>query len=218
MISDLDYIRGIHSYRAGVDVTGGQYRSDETSNYLGTFTFESLDDYNAGTPRSYTRRTGNPDIRYSSVQAGIYVQDDIRVRKNLTLSPGIRYELQNHLDDFNNFAPRFGLNWAPFKSGKTTIRASAGIFYDWFSSSTYEQTIRLDGFRQQELNIFEPSFPDPGQRRRLPHDQPLPDERERADDGAVESSERRVPADADSRACVPAPPTPIRAAPDCSEV
>jgi len=162
VISDLDYIRGIHSYRAGVDVTGGQYRSDETSNYLGTFTFESLDDYNANTPRSYTRRTGNPDISYSSMQAGIYVQDDIRVRKNLTLSPGIRYELQNHLDDFNNFAPRFGLNWAPFKSGKTTIRASAGIFYDWFSTGTYEQTIRLDGFRQQELNIFEPSYPDPG--------------------------------------------------------
>jgi hypothetical protein len=162
VISDLDYIRGIHSYRAGLDVTGGQYRSDETSNYLGTFTFESLDDYNAGTPRSYTRRTGNPDIKYSSVQAGIYLQDDIRVRKNLTLSTGLRYELQNHLDDFNNFAPRFGVNWAPFKSGKTTIRASAGIFFDWFSTGTYEQTIRLDGFRQQELNIFEPSYPDPG--------------------------------------------------------
>ena len=162
LMSDLDYIRGIHSYRAGIDVTGNSYRSDEENNYLGTFTFESIDDYNAGTPRSYTQRLGNPEINYSSVQAGIYLQDDIRVRKNLTLSTGIRYELQNHLGDFNNFAPRFGVNWAPFKSGKTTIRASAGIFYDWFSSGTYEQTLRVDGFRQQELNIFEPSYPNAG--------------------------------------------------------
>jgi hypothetical protein len=162
LLSDLDYIRGIHSYRAGIDVVSNSYDSDEATNYLGTYTFESLDDFNAGTPRSYTQRIGNPDIKYRSMQAGLYVQDDIRVRKNLTLSPGIRYELQNHLADYNNFAPRFGVNWAPFKSGKTTIRASAGIFYDWFSSGTYEQTLRVDGFRQQELNIFNPTYPNPG--------------------------------------------------------
>ncbi len=74
----------------------------------------------------------------------------------------MRYELQTHVDDFNNFAPRFGINWAPFKSGRTTLRASWGVFYDWFSTGTYEQTLRVDGFRQQELNIFDPAYPDPG--------------------------------------------------------
>jgi hypothetical protein len=162
LMSDLDYIRGIHSFRTGVEILGSSYRSDESSNYLGTYTFESLAAFNAGAPRSYTQRIGNPNIKYSSVQAGVYVQDDIRVRKNLTISTGLRYELQNHLKDFNNFAPRFGVNWAPFKSGRTTIRASSGIFYDWFSAGTYEQTLRVDGFRQQELNIVNPSYPDPG--------------------------------------------------------
>ncbi len=84
------------------------------------------------------------------------------MRKGLTLSPGLRYEAQTHLDDYNAFGPRFGVTWAPFKNGKTTLRASAGVFYDWLNSGTYEQTLRVDGFRQQELNIINPTFPDPG--------------------------------------------------------
>ncbi|HJR61441.1 MAG TPA: TonB-dependent receptor [Vicinamibacterales bacterium] len=162
LMSDLDYVRGIHSLRTGIDINGSWYESNEDSNYLGTYTFESIDDFLAGRPRSYTRRIGDPNIKYHNVLGAVYLQDDIRVRKNLTLSPGIRYELQTHLDDFNSFAPRFGVNWAPFKSGKTTIRASWGIFYDWFSTGTYEQTLRVDGFRQQELNILDPTYPDPG--------------------------------------------------------
>ena len=162
LMSDLDYVRGIHSFRTGVEINGSWYRSDEFTNYLGTYTFESMDAYLAGVPRSYTKRIGNPDLSYRNILGGVYFQDDIRIRKNLTLSPGIRYELQTHLEDFNNFAPRFGVNWAPFKSGRTTIRASAGIFYDWFSTGTYEQTLRVDGFRQQELNILDPTYPDPG--------------------------------------------------------
>jgi hypothetical protein len=162
LMSDLDYVRGIHSFRTGIDINGTWSDTDEDSNYLGTYTFESIDAFLAGTPRSYTKRIGDPNIRYSNVLGAVYVQDDIRLRKNLTISPGLRYELQTHVDDYNNFAPRLGVNWAPFKSGRTTIRGSAGIFYDWLSTGTYEQTLRVDGFRQQELNVFNPSYPDPG--------------------------------------------------------
>ena len=49
-----------------------------------------------GTPRSYTRRIGDPNIAYKNLQAGVYLQDDIRVRRNLTFSPGVRYEAQTH--------------------------------------------------------------------------------------------------------------------------
>ena len=162
LASDLDYVRGIHSFRTGIDINSSWVSTDEDSNYLGTYTFESIDAYVAGTPRSYTRRIGDPNIDYENTLGAVYLQDDIRVRKNLTISPGVRYEVQTHVSDYNNFAPRLGVNWAPFKSGRTTIRASAGIFYDWLSMGTYEQTLRGDGFRQQELNIINPSFPDPG--------------------------------------------------------
>jgi len=32
--------------------------------------------------------------------------------------------------DKNNFAPRFGFAWDPFKSGKTSVRGSYGVFFD----------------------------------------------------------------------------------------
>jgi hypothetical protein len=160
--SDLDYVRGIHSLRTGIIVDGQWSHSDSTSNYLGTYTFESLTAYEQGLPRSYTRRIGDPNIDFVNLQGGFYIQDDIRVRRNLTLSPGVRYEMQTHVSDFNNIGPRFGVTWSPGTSGRTSFRLSSGIFYDWLGLSTYEQTLRVDGFRQQELNIAEPLYPDPG--------------------------------------------------------
>ena len=162
LASDLDYVRGRQSVRAGIVLDGGSYHSSDSSNYLGTYTFESLAAFEAGVPRSYVRRIGSPNITYWNLQAGGYIQDDIRLRRSLTFSPGLRYEVQTHLNDFSNLAPRFGLTWAPFKSGKTTFRGSWGIFYDWLSSGTYEQAIRVDGYRQRELQIMNPLYPDPG--------------------------------------------------------
>ena len=66
------------------------------------------------------------------------------------------------------------MTWAPFASGRTTLRGSAGIFYDWLPTSTYDQSLRVDGVRQQELNIVNPAFPDPGNRRDRAAGQPLP--------------------------------------------
>jgi hypothetical protein len=160
--SDLDYVRGKHSWRTGVLFDGGWYNSNDFSNYLGTYTFASQEAYDAGLPRSYTRRIGDPNVDYFNLQFGVYIQDDYRVRKNLTISPGVRYEVQTHLGDYNNFGPRVGVTWAPFKNGHTTLRVSAGMFYDWLSAGTYEQTLRTDGFRQRELNVENPSYPDPG--------------------------------------------------------
>jgi hypothetical protein len=157
--SDLDYVRGMNSVRTGLQLQGGQYRSDANSNYLGTYTFLNMNDYLAGLPSSYTLRVGDPNIEYWNLQAGLYVQDDIRVRKNLTLSPGVRYEIQTHLSDYNAFGPRFGVTWSPGKSGKTTIRGSAGIFYDWLPSSVYQQTLQVDGVRLRELTVPDPPYP-----------------------------------------------------------
>ena len=78
------------------------------------------------------------------------------------MTGGVRYEAQTHVPDKLNFAPRVGFTWAPFKSGKTTLRGSWGMFYDWLPTGTYLQTLQVDGVRQRELNIVNPSFPDPG--------------------------------------------------------
>jgi len=157
---DLDYVRGNHTWRFGAQVDASRWRSDDASNYLGTYTFESLEAFDAGRPRSYTQRIGDPNLKYENYQGAFYVQDDFRIRRNLTLSAGVRYEAQTHIRDFDNVMPRVGVTWAPFTGGQTTLRASWGIFHDWFSMNTYEQTLRVDGFRQQEIDIVNPPFPD----------------------------------------------------------
>lgn len=150
-----------HATRAGLLFEGGTYRSDESRNYLGTFTFASLADFAADRPSVYTRRTGDPAISYTNFQFGWYWQDDWRVRKDLTLSYGVRHELQTHLSDRSNFAPRFGFAWSPLKSGKVTLRGGAGLFYDWFAAGTFEQTVRVDGVRQRDTVVRDPGYPDP---------------------------------------------------------
>jgi hypothetical protein len=157
----IDWAHGRHAVRMGTELEGGSYRSDSATNYLGAYTFPSLTDFEAGRPATYMRRTGDPLVEYTLWQAGVFVQDDWRARKNLTLSGGLRQELQTHLGDTLNLAPRAGLTWAPFTNGKTTVRAGGGIFYDWLDADTYEQTLRVDGVKQEDLVIRNPAYPGP---------------------------------------------------------
>jgi hypothetical protein len=161
LATDIDYARRGHAIRVGGLVDGGSYTSNARSNYIGTFTFSSLADYDAARPSNYTRRLGDPFVAYSMWQAGLYAQDDWRVRKNLTLSGGVRQEFQTHLADHVNLGPRAGATWSPFRNGKTTVRAGGGIFYDWLDADVYEQTRRVDGVHQQDLVIVNPGYPDP---------------------------------------------------------
>ena len=157
---NLDIAVGRHAMRVGFLIEGGRYRNDQARNAGGTFTFASLDAFAASRPTSYTRNVGNPLVEIAQIQSGLYLQDDIRVSKALMVSGGIRQEWQSHVGGLH-LAPRGGITWSPFKSGKTTVRAGAGIFYDWFDTRSYEQAVQLDGTHQQIATILEPGYPDP---------------------------------------------------------
>ena len=158
---DVDYAVEKHGVRFGGRFEAGRYRSNESVNSLGTFQFANLAAFEAGLPSQFTQRIGDPAVAYDQYQAGWYIQDDFRVKKNLTISYGLRQEMQNNIGDQLNLAPRLGLAWSPKKDGSITIRAGAGVFYDWFSAQTYEQTLRVDGQRQRDLVIIHPAFPNP---------------------------------------------------------
>jgi hypothetical protein len=159
--SNVDYTRGKHAFRAGTLVEGQFVTSDRSSNYLGTFTFASLEDYEAGRPLTFSIREGNPLVEYSQWQVGFFVQDDWRARSNLTISMGVRQEMQTNLDDKLNLNPRFGFTWSPFKSGKTTVRGSLGMFTDWLEANVYEQVLQVNGVQQTDTVIRNPGYPDP---------------------------------------------------------
>ena len=154
---NIDFTIAKHMVRAGVQVDGGWWDSTQQSNANGTFTFSSLDDFLAGRPRTYTRRVGDPDVSYSQFEAGWYIQDDFRLSKNVNASVGLRQEVQTHLDDSWNLAPRAAFTWA-LKKGN--VRGGYGLFYDWLEASIYEQTVRVDGTHQIDEVIINPSYPD----------------------------------------------------------
>lgn len=158
---NVDFVYGRHSLRAGLLYEFGNYRSDERQNANGTFVFSSLDAFRNNRPTTYTKRSGDPLVDYSQHEFGVYLQDDFKLSKSLSLSLGLRYELQNNLSDKSNFAPRFGVAWSPFKDGKTTLRGGAGIFYGWIQPEVTEQILRVDGQRQRDLIVQNPGFPDP---------------------------------------------------------
>lgn len=158
---NADYTIKNHGLRVGVQLETGHYRSNDSTNAFGTFLFANLASYQAGIPLQFSQRTGDPTVSYSQYQFGWYVQDDYRVRKDLTISYGVRQEIQNHLGDRFNLAPRFGFVWSPKKDGSVTIRGGAGMFYDWFAAQTFEQTLRVDGVRQTDLIVTNPGYPNP---------------------------------------------------------
>ena len=160
LATNIDWARGRHAVRFGALIEGGWYTSDNRTNYLGTFVFRNSADFDAGRPASFTQRIGDPRVEYSQWQGGFFVQDDWRARSNLTISAGVRQELQTHLDDQLNLSPRLGVTWSPFKNGKTTLRGGGGVFYDWLESEIYEQVLRVDGVRQRDLVVTDPGYPD----------------------------------------------------------
>lgn len=149
-----------HTMRAGFTLEAGKYASSELRNQNGTFTFASLADFRANRPLQYSQRIGAPAIDFTQYQLGWYAQDDWRAAKSLTLSFGLRHELQTNLRDKNNFAPRAGFAWSPFRNGKTSIRGGGGFFYSWFGNTTLEQILRVNG-QQTDLIVRNPGYPDP---------------------------------------------------------
>jgi len=165
-----------HSLRGGIQFEYENDRDLSASNFNGSYTFSSLDQYRAvvnndplARPTQFTINRGDPFVRYTQARSSWFVQDDIRLSQSLTLSAGLRHEFQNHLRDKINFAPRFGVAWSPFRNRKTTIRTGAGVFFDRLTGNLYENALRYDGVTQRSVVIrnpifiqnFTPAAPDP---------------------------------------------------------
>jgi hypothetical protein len=98
------------------------------------------------------------------VDAGLFIQDDWKVRQNVTLSYGLRFETQNNFSDKSDFAPRVGLAWGIGGNAKnppkTVLRAGFGMFYDRFTYDLVETQQRFNELNplQQQLQIQNPTF------------------------------------------------------------
>ncbi|HEY7334359.1 MAG TPA: carboxypeptidase regulatory-like domain-containing protein [Bryobacteraceae bacterium] len=106
-------------------------------------------------PTQYSVAGGQPLVSVSQIDAAPFIQDDWRVIPSMTLSLGMRYEVQNNIGNKNAWAPRIGLAWGlgggqnRGRNPKTVLRAGFGLFYDRVGLGDTLAALRENGFIQQ---------------------------------------------------------------------
>jgi hypothetical protein len=153
---------------------GGRYRllresNLSTQNYNGQYTFPSLAAYQQtlqGTAQGatqYSVTVGQASATVVSGDLGLYFDDEWKVRKNVTLDLGMRFETESGIPDHVDPAPRLGVSWAIYRKKQpripfVTLRGGGGLFYDRFSPSNILTAVRQNGVSQQTFLLTNPAY------------------------------------------------------------
>ncbi|HEX6098329.1 MAG TPA: TonB-dependent receptor [Thermoanaerobaculia bacterium] len=150
------YVLTSHTLKAGFDYSNDDILNYFPGNFSGSYTFDSLADFQNGKASRYLQAfagpgTSGPTTHPNITETGLFVEDAWRVLPSLTVNLGLRYDLQGIEqpevrnpdaqllaagidtsvvpEDENNIAPRLGFAWTPGDDGRTIVRGGYGIFY-----------------------------------------------------------------------------------------
>jgi hypothetical protein len=155
-VDNVNWMKGKHNIKFGADARKLIAPQQFTQRSRGDYDYSTLEIYLKDlTPDSLGERSlGAPTYYGDQIAQYYYVNDNYRLRPNLTVNLGLRYEYttvpfgehsqaQNSVADLpgflnfrvpqtqkTNFAPRVGLAYSPGHSGNTSIRAGFGMAYD----------------------------------------------------------------------------------------
>jgi len=170
---------GRNFIKFGGRVRGTLYSSNEDSGFNGTYNFMSLNAYQitqvgiqegltplqiqmmGGGPSQFSIITGQPLSDVSMVDVGLYAEDEWRIKPNISLTAGLRYETQTGIPYHGDWAPRLSLAWGLGRGKtppKTVLRGGYGIFYQRFSYNYLLQAERQNGITQLQYIVPQPLF------------------------------------------------------------
>ncbi|HKX32637.1 MAG TPA: TonB-dependent receptor [Blastocatellia bacterium] len=188
----LSMTRGGHQIKTGFLATHSLFHNEFARNRRGIYNFQAdaVFPFNPADPASYPSGfqllQGPIEYDFDSWAVGLFVQDSWSVRDNLTLNLGLRYDVDDTLEqanpfvplgrffhrineDRNNVAPRVGVAWAPFHDQKRTVlRVGGGYFYNqvhnqllnnlFVNTITVDRSINIqtDAASSPALNPFHP--------------------------------------------------------------
>jgi Carboxypeptidase regulatory-like domain/TonB dependent receptor len=171
--------RGHHFIKFGGRLRDTLYSSNQNSGFNGSYNFSSLNAYQiteaglqegltpqqirmmGGGASQFSLVTGQPLSDVSMLDVGLYAEDEWRLKPNISLTAGLRYETQTGIPYRGDWAPRIALAWGLGHGKtppKTVLRAGYGIFYDRFSYNYLLQAERQNGITQVQYLVADPNF------------------------------------------------------------
>jgi hypothetical protein len=163
-VDNVSTQRDDHSLKFGADFLYNRVNIVFPGAVQGVYAFSSLNNFLSGNYLNYQQAFGAPSQLQSNPNVGVFVQDEWRLRSDLTLNAGLRYDLQFLPEpiqaDTDNFAPRLGIVYAP-GAHKTVIRASFGLYYDRIPLRATSNALQRDGskFLIVQLSPAQPGAP-----------------------------------------------------------
>ena len=140
--------RGMHGLKMGGDFLYNRINIVFPGALQGLYNFSSLGNFLTGNYSTFQQAFGAPSQSQANPNVGLFVQDEWRATRSLTINAGLRYDAQllpaPIESDKNNFAPRLGIAFAPANK-KTVIRAGVGLYYDRVPLRATSNALQRDG-------------------------------------------------------------------------
>ena len=187
LIDNVRFTQGSHTFKVGTDLLKVHVFNNFFLNSLGSYTFNSLAEFQAKTPARFTRAlpftptSGAPDALFDVYEYALYAQDEFQVTPKLFLTYGLRFDgsrfpttptanpalangplgLRTDYQPSGKgyLSPRFGFTYDPEANGRQVIRGGSGLFYGRSPYVLYGNTLSNTGLTQRDLDCRTTAIP-----------------------------------------------------------